>query len=202
MKKILSLCLAIAVACGLASAQENQPNRIPQWGKGNPEKHDIATNTNGFWIAVEAAGGYSIRNDSPRTGFGELDVTFGYRVNQYARVGLGLGARWYSNTGNELRKTTGKWGMPIYLNVRGNIISGDYRNVVPYYSVDLGGSVKDGFMFRPSVGIRVGQQRNAFLIALSYTFQNLQGYELYVPSGAVDKNYPVSFLGLRLGYEF
>lgn len=181
-----------------ASAQTNEPNRIPAWGKGDPALQQVGDRTTGFWIAAEAAGAYSIRFDKPRGGFAEIDVTAGYRFCPYLRAGLGIGGRWYSAHKDALRRSSHSWGMPIYINVRGNMIDDTYRDVVPYYSVDLGGSAGDGFMFRPSVGIRVGKPRQAFLLALSYTLQELRGY-----NKALDPcKRAVSFIGLRTGFEF
>lgn len=166
------------------------------------EHRDYSKLNQGFWFSVEGMGGYSM-NVSDRvdnTAIAEVDLYGGYRVNEYLRVGLGLGARYYFEPGN-LREKSHKWGMPIMLNVRGNFIPQDYRTVVPYYSLDIGGTVPDGFMLRPTIGARFGQPRSAFVLGLSYMLQNMKGWEL--KDGVnVSKNRPISFLMLRLGYEF
>ncbi len=87
--------------------------------------------------------------------------------------------------------------MPLYATLRGNIIPSEYRNIVPYYSFDMGASIRDGFMVRPGIGIRVGQNRNAFLINLSYLGQNIIATEYNQR-----KNKFTSFVMLKVGYEF
>ena len=52
--------------------------------------------------------------------------------------------------------------MLIFVNARGNFISQEVREIVPYWSVDIGGAIRDGFMFTPSFGCRIGEQRSAF----------------------------------------
>lgn len=138
------------------------------------------------------------------TPFAELDIYAGYRFNDYARVGIGLGPRYYFTPGN-LRRTSVKWAMPLVFNVRGNIIPQDYRTVIPYYSVDLGATVGDGFMLRPTIGIRCGEPRSAFLLGVSYMLQNLRGYRnetLDDVVRVVDANNATSSFALTLGYEF
>ena len=94
-------------------------------------------------------------------GYTEIDAVAGYRFNEYVRVGLGLGARYYFDN-NKVRSTLSEWAFPIFLNVRGNFIPTRYRDVVPYYSFDIGVTVRDGFMLRPTVGLRVGRERSAW----------------------------------------
>ena len=75
---------------------------------------------------------------------------------------------------------------------------GLYRRTVPYDGVEVGGSIKDGFMIRPSVGVRIGEPRQAFTLALSYMGQDIKSY-----SESREKSYRyTSFVCLRLGYEF
>ena len=76
----------------------------------------------------------------------------------------------------------------------GNFIDDEFRTVTPYWSMDMGGAIKDGFMWRPTIGIRVGQSRSAFLLGVTYTGQNLK-YK-------TGKDRYVSAVGLTLGYEF
>jgi hypothetical protein len=83
--------------------------------------------------------------------------------------------------------------------VRGNFIPTQYRSVVPYYSFSIGGSIRDGFFFRPTVGLRIGQQRSAFLVSLSYVGQSMKGYKWNKELKYVDY---VSFISLGIGYEF
>jgi hypothetical protein len=84
--------------------------------------------------------------------------------------------------------------MPLFAHVRGNLIKEEYRTVVPYYALDLGGVFRDGFMWRPSIGIKVGEDRSAFTIAVSYLGQSTKRFD--------NKQKYVSGVVLRLGYEF
>lgn len=84
--------------------------------------------------------------------------------------------------------------MPIFLNARGNFISQDVREIVPFWSVDLGGVIRDGFMFTPSIGARIGEQRSAFLVSLGYSLRTINAKENHTKT----RNYIV----LKLGYEF
>lgn len=149
----------------------------------------------GFWFSAEIGEAISCNINSGNYTFTELDVIGGYRLNEFLRFGIGLGARYYNN--NHYRYSSISLGMPIYATVRGNIIPNEYRNVVPYYSFDIGASIRDGFMFRPGVGIRVGQNRNAFLVNLSYLGQNIISIE-----NSLRKNKFTSFVMLKVGYEF
>ena len=83
---------------------------------------------------------------------------------------------------------------PIYANVRGNIISQDNRSVVPYWSFNIGGAIRDGFLVSPTIGIRVGEQRNAFIAGISYGYNEIKGYE--------NGKKGINFVLMRLGYEF
>ncbi len=122
----------------------------------------------------------------------------GYRFNEYVRVGLGLGARYYFDN-NKVRSTLSEWAFPIFLNIRGNFIPTRYRDVVPYYSFDIGGTVRDGFMLRPTVGLRVGLERSAFLVGLGYVGQDLSTYSR---DNLRKTRRFVNFITLKLGYEF
>jgi len=159
----------------------------------DPSLTDYSVAESGFWCAGQIYGAYSTIISSPNSPYGEIDFIGGYRFNKYLRVGIGLAGRYYFNN-DEVRKSDMKWAMPLYLNIRGNIIDDTYRTVTPYYSMDLGATIRDGFMMRPTIGIRVGQERSAFLLGLTYTGQSLKyrkGNQKFV-----------SFVGLTLGFEY
>ncbi len=156
---------------------------------------EYAFMNSGFWASAEIGEAVSCNLSRGNYTFTELNVTGGYRINEFVRFGLGIGARFYNN--NKCRYSHIAWGMPIYADIRGNFISGRYRDIVPYYSFDLGASVRDGFMFRPGVGIRVGQRRSAFLTSLSYVGQNINTI-----NNGVGKNQFTSFFMLKFGYEY
>lgn len=160
----------------------------------DPDLKSYENTDKGFWIAGQVQGAYSLMLHGNNIPMIELDVTGGYRFNEYLRAGLGLGVRYYINN-KKMRKSSVALSMPVYANVRGNIIHGGYRTVVPYYSLDIGGAVRDGFLWRPTIGIRVGQERSAFLAGLTYTGQ------CYKSANTNNTRYG-SFLGITLGYEY
>lgn len=154
---------------------------------------DYATYDRGFWMAGEFRPAYTLNVSSSNSPVIELDVVGGYRFNEFVRVGVGFGGRYYIKSEN-IRNGNISWSFPIYTNIRGNFIPTGYRDVVPYYSIDLGGTIRDGFMWRPTVGLRIGQKRSAFLLGLTYTGQSLINNYL-------ERRY-CSMLGLTLGYEY
>ena len=92
-------------------------------------------------------------------------------ISDYVRVGVGIGGRYYGGN-HDFRANSGEFSVPIYANVRGNFIPTEYRKVVPYYSFDLGGALRDGVFLRPTIGLRIGEPRAAFLIGISYLGQS------------------------------
>ncbi len=188
----------IAAACSVAaSAQINQVTRLPQVG-ASEKQADYTSAGSGFWMAAEASAAYSCRLFNSNFGYTEIDAVAGYRFNEYVRVGLGLGARYYFDN-NKVRSTLSEWAFPIFLNIRGNFIPTRYRDVVPYYSFDIGVTVRDGFMLRPTVGLRVGLERSAFLVGLGYVGQDLSTYSR---DNLRKTRRFVNFITLKLGYEF
>lgn len=214
MKTIIATVCALAIAA-TAMAQYNAPGyndrnvTMPtENGKNNPKndpsQRRYSQHDAGFWFAVEAAGGYSLNTAKglDNTAFGEIDAYGGYRFNEHFKAGLGIGGRYYFDPGM-LRRTHHNWALPVMLNVRGNLIPQDYRTVVPFYSVDFGVSVTDAFMFRPTIGIRCGEPRSAFLVGVSYMLQNMRGWKLDKYTETYDASTrSVSFIALKIGYEF
>lgn len=165
----------------------------------DPNLNDYMEYTRGFWIRGTVSGAYSLFSSSKCTPMAEVDVAGGYRINQFVAAGIGFGYRYYFDN-DRMRKDRFRWSVPIYATVTGNIVDMGYHSVVPYYCLDLGGVLRDGFMWRPSIGIRVGKQRSAFLLAVTYTGQSLK----FKPTSAspAGSNKYVSMLGLTLGYEY
>lgn len=168
---------------------------IPTEKTGKDNYKDYSSYNKGFWFSTNAEVGYSTRLSSgvKNGGYSEVDVVGGYRMNQYLKVGAGFGARWYFQNSN-IRLKKEKWAFPLFLNVRGNFIPEEYRTAIPYYSLDIGTTFEDGFMIRPTIGMRFGEPRSAFLLSLSYVGQTLKN--------EVGQHRMVSFLALNLGYEF
>lgn len=166
--------------------------KLPKTG-ADPDLKDMADNETGFWCSAQLGASYTVMLGHHNSPWTEVDFSGGYRFNQFLKVGVGLGFRYYCDNSG-LRDNKFSVSFPLYLTVRGNILRETYRTVTPYYSFDLGGAIRDGFMWRPSFGIRVGQSRSAFLVGVAYTGQSLRYY--------TGKNKYVSSLGLSVGYEF
>lgn len=204
MKKFLTIAIAALMALG-ASAQDNQIKRIPSKGY-DPNQQNYTTFERGVWFAAEALGGYSCHFHGHNMGLAEVDFTVGYRFSQYLKVGVGTGARYYIDQGC-LRSSDVKWGMPIFATVRGNFMPSLYRTTVPYWGIEAGASVGDGVFFRPTIGVRIGEPRQAFTLGLSYMGQRISAPDFHIEQttgNVVDlkKGKYTSFVCLRLGYEF
>lgn len=154
---------------------------------------DYTSQEQGFWYAVEAEGGSSIMEHKTNMQYVNLTFTGGYRINEYLRVGAGFGGRMYVNNAS-VRNSNSKFGIPIFANIRGNIISAKDRDGVPFWSVNVGGITNDGAFLSPTIGYSFGGLRNNFQVGVSYTLSNLKD------NTGVRQNY--SYFGLKLGYEF
>ena len=84
--------------------------------------------------------------------------------------------------------------MSLFVNAHGNILSDNIRRTIPYWSTNIGTSLPDGFFLTPSVGLRIGEKRNAFLVSIGYTLRHLKVFPKHT------SNY--SGVLLKLGYEF
>ena len=156
-------------------------------------KNNIAEKDNGYWCAIELGGGSTVMDNMKNVAMVGGSFTNGYRFNQYLKVGLGVGLLYYPNNKN-VRMSDNHFSFPVFLNARGNILSDDIRRTVPFWSVNIGTSVYDGFFFTPAVGLRIGEMRSAFLLSVAYTFRRLDAYP------QKNKDYHGAFL--KLGYEF
>lgn len=202
MKKLIVtaiMTLLLGAGVGMAQSRPTREVKMPTEGNLgiNAKQYDLYQT--GFFAAAEASGGYSLEigGSKKNLGFTEIDFTGGYRVNDFLRAGIGLGARYYVGAGNLKQHD---WGLPLFMNVRGNFIPNDYYNVVPFWSFDIGGTFPDGFMIRPTVGIRIGQPRSACVISIGYLGQNLRVRNDNNPGFFTHKYY--NFITLKVGYEF
>lgn len=190
MKKAMLMMLLAVCTCTI-QAQQREVKLPPK-----PQQHgyrDYSTQDKGFWCAVEVDGGSSIMVGSRNMQYVNLTYTAGYRLNEYLRVGAGLGGRVYVNN-EEVRNSSSRFCMPLYANLRGNFISSQERDGVPFWSVSVGGITQEGFFASPAVGYSFGGLRHNFQIGISYTVSSLENYQ--------KKNKTFSYFGLRLGYEF
>jgi hypothetical protein len=56
-------------------------------------------------------------------------------------------------------------------------------------------------MIRPTIGLRIGEPRSAFILGLSYMGQSIKSFEI-VKNEKVNKEKFASFFTIKLGYEF
>lgn len=192
---MLGLCSVFATT-GLA--QNNNGVTLPQ----KPHRAtytDYRQNEKGFWCAAEWEGGSSVMVEHRNMQSVQLAYTAGYRFNEFIKVGAGLGGRYYVNNNKECRGEASAWTLPIFVNARGNFISQTDRSVVPYWSVCVGGIVGDGAFLSPSVGLRIGEPRNSWLLGISYCLNHINTSQLV----STDKKVSTSHaLQLHIGYEF
>ncbi len=174
--------------------------RFPN-GKNTNAYTEYSNFEKGFWFATEILGAYSCYFNRSNIAMWELDIIGGYRFNEFVRAGIGIGSRYYFNN-EKVRYSNIEWSFPIYINVRGNIIPSESRTLVPYYSFDIGGAMRDGFMVRPTIGVRIGEPRSAFLVGLSYMGQSLKSFKVDKESGYLPNREYTSFVALKIGYEF
>lgn len=190
MRKIIILSLLCMIA--IAGYSQYREVRLPKKPKATGYiNYDIQET--GFWYALESEVGSSVMEHSTNMQFVAATFTGGYRINEFLRLGAGFGARVYVNNSN-IRNKDSKFGLPIYANARGNIISAVDRDGVPYWSFNIGGITNDGFYLSPTIGYSFGGIRNKFLLGLSYSLTNFKTSE------EIKRTY--SYLSIKLGYEF
>ena len=169
--------------------------RLPQEAK-QQKYHEYSLDDRGFWLAVEGSAASSVIMNHHNFQRATVSVACGYRLSEFLRFGVGLGGHCYINGNKSVRGNNNMFTMPVFFDMRGNIVSQDVREIVPYWSVDVGANLGDGFFVSPTLGMRIGEPRKAFLIGLSYTI------------GEIDTTIPHVFpsyihqLGLKIGYEF
>ena len=188
----LSMFLCLVMTAVMVNAQDRQiimPEAPMQ------EKYtEFTLKDNGYWCSVELDVAPSVKFHEMCMWTSTLSFVNGYRFNDYVRLGVGVGAGYYFANNDVVRDTDIKWTMPIFVNVRGNFMSQEVREIVPFWSVDIGGAVRDGFLFTPSVGCRIGERRSAFLASLGYSYRGIDAKK------GLSNNR--SFIVLKIGYEF
>lgn len=191
MRKIALSFVLLALAA-VGNAQE-RVIKMPEAPKQS-EYTEFSLKEKGYWWSADVCVGPSLTFHEKNLLTTGVNFVNGYRFDDYLRVGIGIGAQYHAVHNDDIRDTDIKWTMPIFLNARGNFISQEIREIVPFWSVDLGGVIRDGFMFTPSIGARIGEQRSAFLVSLGYSLRTIDAKDDY----AKTRNYIV----LKLGYEF
>lgn len=190
MKQFILIVAALFVATSVTAQYRNVklPEKPKQTGYRNYEKEDA-----GFWCAVEVDAGSSVMEHKKNMQYTSLAFTGGYRINEFLRFGAGFGLRMYVNNA-EVRNSDSKIGIPIFANIRGNIISAYDRDGVPFWSFNIGGITNDGFFASPTLGYSFGGLRNNFQVGINYSIVRFKDSN--------KNNVSYSYIGLKLGYEF
>jgi len=148
----------------------------------------------GYWWSIDLGIAPSLKFHETSMWTSTISFVNGYRFNDYLKIGLGIGAGYYFANNDVVRDTDIKWIMPLFVNVRGNFVSQEVREIVPFWSVDVGGAFGDGLLCTPSVGCRIGERRSALIASLGYSYRGIKAKE-ELGNGR-------SFVVLKLGYEF
>ena len=175
MRKLLAI-MAFGLMMLPALAQNHTGYALPEEPK-RAKYIDFPSQDKGLWFAVQATPAFVLNGGV----LAQADLIAGYRAGEFFRVGAGVSPGLLA----------GAFSMPVYLDIRGNIISQESRMAVPYWSIDAGYNVGayKGFYASPTAGVRVGMPRNNFIAGLTYILQTVRG-------GAMHG------VGLRIGYEF
>lgn len=178
---------------GITESTQAQ-ERVINMPEAPSKTHNLAeSDKNSFWFSLEICGGTTAMENRKNVAMLDLSYIGGFRLNQYLKCGLGLGVLYYPNS-EKVRDIKKHLGLPIFANVRGNFITDEMHRIVPYWSLNIGSSIPDGFLLSPAVGLRVGEKRNAFIISLGYTLRHLKVY-------AGEKNMYSGVL-FNIGYEY
>ena len=136
-------------------------------------------------------------------------TTHGYQINPYLYVGVGSGINAF------LKKNTTLWSVPIFADVRVNVIN---HSICPFVDLKFGYSVADieGVYLCPSVGCRMRLgNKTAMYASLGYEFQkaDFRISTFVYQYNSFTKNYyfmekvnterkTCSGISLKIGFEF
>ena len=154
----------------------------------------------GWWCAVEAHAGGLWYDEDHGMGVFALTFTNGYRFSEFLKIGVGIGARYNLNHDSDyaayrsVHKIQAPMSVPIFINLRGNIISQKSRMCVPFWNADIGYAVLDNFFFDAGIGFKVGAKRHNFVMSANFMGQAIK----YDPD---DAEFGSGFL-FKIGYEF
>lgn len=154
---------------------------------------NLAEQEQGYWCSIDAEFGSTLMENKKNVASVGVNFTNGYRFNEYLKVGIGLGVLYYVNSDN-VRARKSHLAMPLFVNLHGNMVTEEIRRTVPYWSVNVGTAMPDGFFFNPQVGLRIGEKRSAFCIGIGYVLRKLDSLSQNTSS--------YSGASLKIGYEF
>ena len=176
MKRLLIIATLL---CGFVATGLAQHNDVTLPERPKRAKYvDYSVKQTGWWCAAQLGGGFSAT-----TGrfFGQFDFVNGYRFSEFLKVGVGISPRIGLNT------------IPVYAQVRGNIISQEDTMFAFFWNADVGYAINGGIYASPSVGLRYGGIRHNVLFSFYYA---LEGQK------PETSDQPMHVVGLRIGYEF
>lgn len=189
-KSLLFMLLAIYVINGKAQQREIKMPQAPKQEKYT----EFSLKESGYWWSMDLGVAPSLKFHETSLWTSTLSFVNGYMFSDYLKLGVGIGATWYFANNDKIRDTDIKWAMPLFVNARGSFISQEVREIVPFWSVDIGGAIRDGFLFTPSIGCRIGERRSAFITSIGYSYRNIDTKKGYGSSR--------NFVTLKIGYEF
>ncbi len=175
----------------------------------NKKYIDYSAQETGFWCAVELGSGVNIHVDNKYDSSIMTDLCFtgGYQFNKFLQIGAGAGVRYYFSGNDRVYVRGGKpntdvrLSFPVYANVRGLIVDNKSRVTVPYWSANIGYTIKDGFSFAPSIGLRIGSmERYHFLVSVGYALQCASA--LNMGSDVDYHDIVLNALTLKVGFQF
>lgn len=197
MKKIILTSICALLGSVALFAQVPTVPQAPNVNR-NSKYTDYTIQEKGFWWGGEVLSGVLAH---PRGIYGPLQAQLvaGYRFNEFFQLGAGVGVRYYLNS-DGARYSRSNVSVPIFLDLRGLIISGESRTVVPCWSMDLGWAIGDGFMASPMIGLRIGSGiRHHFIVGIAYLGQQTKLYN------DLRTDFHFGFMNgamLKLAYEF
>lgn len=156
-------------------------------------------NDHGWWVSADIMSGATIESFNTM-GMAQLTANVGYMFNEYIKIGIGAGARLYfCNTETTQRSSTWpkSWAAPLFASARGNFCSQKHRLAAPYWGLDIGYCINDGFMYIPTLGVKIGGMRGNLLLGVSYLGQMMSRE---VDGDIVNRH--TSLLCGRVAYEF
>lgn len=156
---------------------------------------------NGWWCAVEGHAGAVFFRPQAYEGLFGISFTNGYRFSEYARLGVGFGVTATKYDEEFLNRYEFPYKLqgatlPLFLNVRGNILSQKERKCVPFWNADIGFAfLKNLFFFDAGIGMRVGGNRHAFVLSANYIGRMVDVHY------RKESNFSNGIM-FKLGYEF
>ncbi len=189
MRRIL-LVFSMAVTSLTLCAQDVT---LPERPQNRRNYRDYSLEESGYWTAIEGTVGSTAMFNRKNMPFGGVSWINGYRFSEFLRVGIGIGFKYHLNN-DKVKSSSIPWSFPIFADVRGNIVSQQDRSSVPYWSVDLGGEIRGGLYFTPTIGYRLGMSRSCFLLGIGYKFTQSDTWR--------KGNEGLNSIVIKLGYEF